>query len=79
MTDVTPTVSVKVSPKIGVGIATILGIGAATGQFLGSVALMLQDGQVDPEDLAPLVTGAATLYGVIKGRYEQATAAIRST
>jgi len=73
-----PTFVVKVDPKVGVGLTTIIGIGAAVGQFLGAVVLMIQDGKVDPEDLTPFVTGAVTLYGVIKGRMDQAAAAIRS-
>jgi hypothetical protein len=77
--DLTTSVALKVDPKVSVGLTTIVGIGAAVGQFLGSILLMLQDGKVDPEDLTPLVTGAATLYGVIQGRMKQAAEAIKST
>lgn len=67
--------------QIKKGLATWAGLVAAIGQYALSIALFMDTfDEADPTaGLGPLATATATLYAVIKGRMDQATAAIEAT
>lgn len=66
--------------KISKGLATWAGLVAAGGQYALAIATFMETfNDVDPTaGLGALATATATLYGVIKGRMDQATAVIQN-
>jgi hypothetical protein len=74
---VTPIVNLKVNPKVGIGFTTIAGILLAIAQYLGGIGAMLSS-DLTAESISLFATATVTLYGVIKGRMDQATAAVHS-
>lgn len=62
------------TPKVSKGLATWAGLVAAVGQYALAVALFMDTfNDADPlAGLGPLATATVTLYGVIKGRMDQA-------
>lgn len=72
---ITPTVvgPSTLPAKVSVGLATVAGLGTAAGAFILALVAFI-DGQRDEETIGALVTGAAILYAVVRGRAEQAAA-----
>jgi hypothetical protein len=71
-----PTLNIKVNPKVGVGISSLIGFAMAGVQYLGVAYGLVEDGALSFEELGVLATATATLYGTIRMRGQQATAAI---
>ena len=64
-------------PVVPVGLATILGVVGAAAQYVTAlVVVIVSSGDERLAAIAPLVTATATLVAVIKGRSDQAAAAM---
>jgi hypothetical protein len=63
--------------KVSKGLGTYVGLVTASAQYLGAIALFLE---ADDQALAlgPLATATLTLYKVLDGRFNQATALIEN-
>lgn len=72
----TANVVVKVDPKVSVGISSAAGFIAAGVQYAGVIVGLIDDGALSTEELGVLATATVTLVVTIKGRMDQARAAL---
>lgn len=65
------------APNVGIGLGTASGlVGAVTTFLLGVIALI--DGNHEEATVAAIVSSAVILYGMIRGRMDQAVAVVRA-
>lgn len=66
-------------PTIPVGLATKLGVLTAALSAMFAAGAALAHGDHQPETIAGLIAAAVTVYGVVRGRSDQAAAALASS